>query len=39
VPAVSRHKAQKLRRVVTVGGDSYSNDLGVWANARLEAAD
>lgn len=29
-------KAQKLRLVVTVGGDSYSNDLGVWANVRLE---
>ncbi len=24
--------------VVTTGGNSYSNDAGVWANARLEEA-
>jgi len=30
--------AQQLKLVVTVGGNSYSNDAGVWANARLEEA-
>ncbi len=30
-------ETQKLKLVVTVGGNSYSNDAGVWANARLEA--